>query len=133
MQYLEIQSAKKFDPETSKRFEACKENNYPICLEGALHDTYGEGWRRKTIVEDDRVVTSFETTSPKRMWKVYVRSVSECEKNLGADVTREIETKAMRRMESMQCQKCPMYEFELRRLGSTADISVIHPQNGKIM
>ena len=116
-QDLEIKDRKRFAPEITKRLEACKENGYPICLEAALVDTYGENWRMKRIVEEDRVVTSYESESPRKIWKIYVHSVSQWDKDLGKEKTLEIETKALKEMEALQCQKCPMYEFELKRLG----------------
>ena len=116
MQYLEVQSRKEFDPETNKKFKACGQNRYPICLQEALIEKYGHGWKKKTVVEDDRILVSLEFASPKRVWKLYVRNVSEWEKNLGREMTREIEMKALKKMESMQCRECPMYEFELERL-----------------
>ena len=116
-QFLDIQSRKEFGPGTRKRFEACQENKYPICLQEALIENYGTGWKKKTVVDADRVVTSVESKSPRRIWKLYVRNVSNWEKNLGEDETHEIESRALKIMDSMQCERCPMYEFELGRLG----------------
>jgi len=119
MHFLEAQSKMEFDSETVKQFELCRQENFPVCLHDTLAEKHGNVQQRKTVVEEDIVVTSVETKSAsrKRIWNIYVQTVSELEKTVGKEETNSIEREAVRRMESMNCKKCPMYRFELDRLG----------------
>lgn len=102
------------DGQTIERFKACKEEQFPICLDHAVKEIFGDkelmvsmaekaGFKKKDIVTVQDV------------WNLYLKLGAAWSKSMGSSVTAVIEYKSLKEMEKMGCTKCPLYEIELDR------------------
>ena len=112
------------DDEIVKRFDACMRKGFPICLDLALEEIFGDrgielvkSVASRQFIDLPNIV---RISRPIDIWKLYLKYLSAWSKAIGNDSTKVIEHKAMERMrKDLHCEKCPMFELELRRLAST--------------
>ena len=113
------QSNSSFDQEISKKFNACIDNGFPICLDLALQEMFGKSGtdllkalaRKTTLVSNVQMLSSARDT-----WELYVEHVAAWNKALGEDSTKVLEFKSLEKMTRLGCQNCPMYELEILRV-----------------
>ena len=102
------------DHETIEKFRACKEAQFPICLDKAVSKIFGNKELMLSIAEK----TGFKTeniSSVQDVWNLYLKLGSAWAKEMGNSVTAVIEFQTVKEMESLGCTKCPLYEIELER------------------
>ena len=98
--------ASPFDETTLERIRACKQAEFPICLNESIKRMFGENGK-KTL---DRIVMNetFENsaiTSPNDIWNLYKKYMERVSNILGEDVKEVIEYENLKEMESMLCTK----------------------------
>jgi hypothetical protein len=109
-----------FDVVVAKRFSACLENGFPICLDYALQGTFRESHVNllKSITRNDRNLPNIvRLSAPRDIWTLYVQHITTWKRVLGKDSTKIVEFKSLERMKDLRCEECPMYELELLQLG----------------
>ncbi|MCL4540242.1 MAG: hypothetical protein M1378_11715 [Bacteroidetes bacterium] len=102
------------DNQMIERFKACKEAQFPICLDHAVTKIFGNKELMLSVAEK----AGFKATnvsSTQDVWDLYLRLGNSWEKKLGNSVTAVIEFQSLKEMESMGCTKCPLYEMELEK------------------
>ncbi|MDG6999422.1 MAG: hypothetical protein JRN15_09945 [Nitrososphaerota archaeon] len=102
------------DHETIERFKACKEAQFPLCLDKAVAKIFGN----KEIMFSVAEKAGFKATNVSSMqdiWDLYMKLGAVWGKQMGANVTAVIEFASLKEMKSMGCTKCPLYEMELER------------------
>ena len=109
------------DKETDKRFKACIKNDFPICLDEALQVIFGTSEKDSVnrILQKARRTDSGNLqnlTTPQGIWELYKRVIQEFQNEFGETKCMVIETESTNKMRLIHCQKCPLYEFELKRL-----------------
>ena len=102
------------DDQTIERFKACKEVQFPICLDHAVKEIFGD----KDLMLSMAEKAGFERrdiVSVQDVWNLYLKLGAAWAKSMGSSVTAVIEYKSLKEMEKMGCTKCPLYEIELDR------------------
>lgn len=102
------------DHETIERFKACKEVQFPLCLDKAVAKIFGDKDLMLSVAEK----AGFEPTnisSVQDIWNLYMKLGAAWGKEMGANVRAVIEFASLKEMESMGCTKCPLYEMESER------------------
>ncbi len=108
-----------FDVEIVKRFSACLDNGFPMCLDYALQQMFRESDidLLKSITRKDKNLPNIvKLSTPEDIWKLYVSYIIAWKSVLGDDSTKIVEFKSLERMKVLRCEKCPMHELELLRL-----------------
>jgi len=109
-----------FDVEIVKRFSACLDNGFPMCLDYALQQMFRESDidLLKSITRNDRNLPNIvRLSAPRDIWTLYVQHITTWKRVLGKDSTKIVEFKSLERMKDLRCEECPMYELELLQLG----------------
>ena len=109
------------DDQMNQRFAACVKNDFPICLDEALKVIFASSERESVDLILRRVrggqCGDFKKiTTPRGIWELYKKEIGEFQRELGDNSAKKIETESVEKMKLMHCQKCPLYEFELKRL-----------------
>ena len=110
------------DGEMAEKFNACVENDFPICLDEALRVIFAASKNdtvKDVVIERARKDSgggnnsSERITSPEGIWHLYKRVIEEFRNELGEEKTKVIESEGLKKMKLMHCQKCPLYKIEL--------------------
>lgn len=102
------------DHKTIEKFKACKEAKFPICLDHAVNEIFGDKELMLSLAEK----AGFEKKdimSAEDVWNLYLKLGDSWAKTLGKSVTAVIEYESLKEMEKIGCTKCPLYEIELDR------------------
>lgn len=108
-----------YDQEIAKRFGACLDSRFPVCLDLALQEIFGEGGMdlvKSIAKKGTNLPNVVDLSTPKDIWKLYVQYIIAWKKVIGDDSTKVVESKSLAKMKDLHCEKCPMYELELLRL-----------------
>jgi hypothetical protein len=109
------------DDATNERTKACTEAEFPLCLENSLVEMLGAKGRQS--IESVLRKNGFERTevlSPRDVWSLYEKYIRAFASGLGKDVAEVIQFQTTKKIESMRCTSCPLYETELEKLRASA-------------
>ena len=101
------------------RRKECTENGFPICIREAILDMFGTSGALKLMAIADRGDFAKDLVSvPMSATDFYEQHMNSWRKLLGEEVTEIIETKAMRKVEFLQCQNCVLSRMRKISQGS---------------
>ena len=115
---------------TIERLKACKQAQFPLCLDRALINFFKD---KEAIVSlaNKAGFGAGQASSSQDIWNIYLRFLSSLRKEIDADAVAVIESQSIKEMESMECLQCPLYKMESdrRQKGYSLPLPPLFPDN----
>jgi len=109
-----------YDQDLARRFKECVDKQFPVCLDLALQDIFGDNGmeviRSAAKKESIYIPNIVNVSSSMDVWWLYLWYLASWEKVLGKNSTSILEHKSLIKMRELHCEKCPMYSIEIDRL-----------------